>query len=404
MHYSYKLMILPTHEAAKELCGYITKLYPGFSKTESKDYGDNSVLTKFSDGKALIIAETDFKEQTCIISSDIPLDELADLYTQQEKAVRSADRTERMNKKHFFPVLELLKSLKGVKYVWVPAGIVIIYIIANIIISGSFYIDIGIYPAGALLIGFLLGWIWLLPAIPVTMLTSYSKSGFVSKAVTMSLPLMSAAYLTAFFLIPELTKASLAHIYVFMLYAFYEPIYIIGSSPLIYLAVLPYMIIDDLCTFLRKELHGKKPSGLHTFFGWMYAVLGSIGIVVIGTSVIDSREPITPNVDLNIMYNEALTDKYAKLYGNDMLNIAEYAMSHNISDWEECPDESLEYSWQHVFSGDIDSGLEISQIDQTVRFSCGKDGDFLVNTDTDELYKDSFHYYSVPCGGDAYEA
>ncbi|MGN0695466.1 MAG: hypothetical protein ACI4J5_01730 [Oscillospiraceae bacterium] len=404
MQYSYKLTIPPAHEAVRELTENITTLYPGFSKTESKDYGDNAVLTKFSDGKAMIVAETDFKEQTCIISSDIPLKELIKLYVQEEKAVRSVDRADRMNKKWFFSVLDLLKSLKAVKYIWVPAGIVIIYITANIITSGSFYIDIGIYLAGALLIAFLLGWIWLLPAIPVTMLTSYSKSGFVSKAVTMSLPLMSAAYLTANFLIPELTKVSLSDIYGLMMYGFYFPVFIIGSAPLIYLAALPYMIIDDLCISFRKELHGKKPSGLHTFYGWLYAVLGSIAVVIIGTSVIDSREPITPNVDLNIMYNEALTDKYAVLYGNDMLDIAEYALSHNVTDWEECPDESLESSCQHVFSGDIVSGLIIDKDEQTVRFSCGKDGDFLVNTDTDELYKDSFHYYSVPCVGVAYDA
>lgn len=402
MQYSYKPMIRPTHEAVKELCENITKLYPAFSKTESKDYGDNSILTKFSDGKSLIIAETDFKEQTCIISSDIPLEELMTLYTQQEKTVRSVDRAERMNKKLFFPILDLLKSLKAVKYVWVPLALIIISV--AITKGEALHYGLQLLAEGYLGIGFLLGWIWLLPAIPVTMLTSYGKSEFVSKAVTMSLPLMGAAYLTAFFLIPEAVRMSILDIFQLAAFIVIYPTSIIGGIGTLYLIALPYMMIDDVCIIRRQHIHGKKPSGLHTFFGWLYAVFGSIAIVIIGTSVIDSQVPITPNVDLTLAQEEALTEKYAVLYGNDMLDIAEYALSHNVTDWEECPDESLESSWQHVFSGNIDSGLLIDKDEQTVRFSCGRDGSFYVDTDTDELFKDSFHYYSVPCGGGTYEA
>lgn len=394
MNYSYNLQIQPTHEAVKELCGYIAELYPDFSKTESKDFGDNSILTKFSNGKNIIIAETDFKKKSCIISSDIPIDELALLYDQKEKTILSPDRADNMNS-----FLHFLKRPKAVKYLWIPVILVIlsmIFIEPNILAIGPFA------AIAFLALGAALGWIWLLPAIPAALLISHGKSEFASKAFTMSLPLFGAAFLTAFIFIPEGIRVHISDIVMIIGISLVDISEIIALIVLIYIAALPYMIIDDISASRREKLLGKKSSKLTTFLGWVYAVLGSAAIVILGTSVIGSQVPITPNVDLYQMKLEAETEKIAARYGSDMLKIAEYSAVHNVTDWEYCPDEKLKGSWRNVFSGDIDTELETDG--STVRFNCGADGEYCIDTETGMLYRDNIMYnIGVLCGGDEYE-
>ncbi len=349
---NYTIKLPAGQKSINGLCSKITELYPNIKLDEIKKYGDSSEMARLSDGEKRITAELDTASGRVTLASDIPLKELYEHYYALEKEaddsgsaelsrLRAAERLRRLPS----GFLGLFKKPAFIKYVIFP-----IALIARCSLAYDNPFILTLLDAAEILLLFAaaFGWIWLLPAIPAALLSAYGKSGFVTKAITMSLLPMGAAYFSA-----ELPGMPWG-------FRFYG----LGLLLIIYILILPTMVIDDICQHRRKVIHGKSCSFGHSAAGWAYAAVGSAAILLLSFGLGCYADLTEIRVEETLYDAEAVCystvrEKYNTFYGDDMKAVAEYAARHGCTDWTECPDESLEESWTRLTEAGVYPYVEL---------------------------------------------
>lgn len=360
---NYNIKLPAGQRTMSGLCAKITELYPNIKLDEIKKYGDSSEMARLSDGEKRITAELDTASGRVTLASDIPLKELYEHYYALEiesddggnaelSRHRAAERFRRLPSRF----LGLFKKPAFIKYAVIP--------IALIAACSLLYVDPFFYAllsaVGIFLgLGAFLGWIWWLPVIPAALLSAYGKSGFVTKAITMSLLPMGAAYFSA---VQFRTGAFYWEEFRIILLGL--GIFSFGSLLTIYILLMPIMAIDDICQHRRKVIHGKSCSFWRSAAGWAYAVVGSAAIMLISFAVgnyADSAEVQVGQMlyDAEAVCYSTVREKYDTFYGDDMQAVAEYAVRYGCTDWAECPDESLEASWTRLTEAGVYPYVEL---------------------------------------------
>lgn len=360
---NYNIKLPAGQRTMSGLCAKITELYPNIKLDEIKKYGDSSEMARLSDGEKRITAELDTASGRVTLASDIPLKELYEHYYALEiesddggnaelSRHRAAERFRRLPSR----LLGLFKKPAFIKYAVIP--------IALIAACSLLYVDPFFYAllsaVGIFLgLGAFLGWIWWLPVIPAALLSAYGKSGFVTKAITMSLLPMGAAYFSA---VQFRTGAFYWEEFRIILLGL--GIFSFGSLLTIYILLMPIMAIDDICQHRRKVIHGKGCSFWRSAAGWAYAVVGSAAIMLISFAVgnyADSAEVKVGQMlyDAEAVCYSTVREKYDTFYGDDMQAVAEYAVRYGCTDWAECPDESLEASWTRLTEAGVYPYVEL---------------------------------------------
>lgn len=360
---NYNIKLPAGQRTMSGLCAKIAELYPNIKLDEIKKYGDSSEMARLSDGEKRITAELDTASGRVTLASDIPLKELYEHYYALEiesddggnaelSRHRAAERFRRLPSR----LLGLFKKPAFIKYAVIP--------IALIAACSLLYVDPFFYAllsaVGIFLgLGAFLGWIWWLPVIPAALLSAYGKSGFVTKAITMSLLPMGAAYFSA---VQFRTGAFYWEEFRIILLGL--GIFSFGSLLTIYILLMPIMAIDDICQHRRKVIHGKGCSIGHSAAGWAYAVVGSAAIMLISFAVgnyADSAEVQVGQMlyDAEAVCYATVREKYDTFYGDDMQAVAEYAVRYGCTDWAECPDESLEASWTRLTEAGVYPYVEL---------------------------------------------
>lgn len=360
---NYNIKLPAGQRTMSGLCAKITELYPNIKLDEIKKYGDSSEMARLSDGEKRITAELDTASGRVTLASDIPLKELYEHYYALEIEAddggnaelsrhRAAERFRRLPSR----LLGLFKKPAFIKYAVIP--------IALIAACSLLYVDPFFYAllsaVGIFLgLGAFLGWIWWLPVIPAALLSAYGKSGFVTKAITMSLLPMGAAYFSA---VQFRTGAFYWEEFRIILLGL--GIFSFGSLLTIYILLMPIMAIDDICQHRRKVIHGKSCSFWRSAAGWAYAVVGSAAIMLISFAVgnyADSAEVQVGQMlyDAEAVCYSTVREKYDTFYGDDMQAVAGYAVRYGCTDWAECPDESLEASWTRLTEAGVYPYVEL---------------------------------------------
>lgn len=360
---NYNIKLPAGQRTMSGLCAKIAELYPNIKLDEIKKYGDSSEMARLSDGEKRITAELDTASGRVTLASDIPLKELYEHYYALEiesddggnaelSRHRAAERFRRLPSRF----LGLFKKPAFIKYAVIP--------IALIAACSLLYVDPFFYAllsaVGIFLgLGAFLGWIWWLPVIPAALLSAYGKSGFVTKAITMSLLPMGAAYFSA---VQFRTGAFYWEEFRIILLGL--GIFSFGSLLTIYILLMPIMAIDDICQHRRKVIHGKGCSFWRSAAGWAYAVVGSAAIMLISFAVgnyADSAEVQVGQMlyDAETVCYSTVREKYDTFYGDDMQAVAEYAVRYGCTDWTECPDESLEASWTRLIEAGVYPYVEL---------------------------------------------
>lgn len=360
---NYNIKLPAGQRTMSGLCAKITELYPNIKLDEIKKYGDSSEMARLSDGEKRITAELDTASGRVTLASDIPLKELYEHYYALEiesddggnaelSRHRAAERFRRLPSR----LLGLFKKPAFIKYAVIP--------IALIAACSLLYVDPFFYAllsaVGIFLgLGAFLGWIWWLPVIPAALLSAYGKSGFVTKAITMSLLPMGAAYFSA---VQFRTGAFYWEEFRIILLGL--GIFSFGSLLTIYILLMPIMAIDDICQHRRKVIHGKGCSFWRSAAGWAYAVVGSAAIMLLSFAVgnyADSAEVQVGQMlyDAEAVCYSTVREKYDTFYGDDMQAVAEYAVRYGCTDWAECPDESLEASWTRLTEAGVYPYVEL---------------------------------------------
>lgn len=360
---NYNIKLPAGQRTMSGLCAKITELYPNIKLDEIKKYGDSSEMARLSDGEKRITAELDTASGRVTLASDIPLKELYEHYYALEiesddggnaelSRHRAAERFRRLPSRF----LGLFKKPAFIKYAVIP--------IALIAACSLLYVDPFFYAllsaVGIFLgLGAFLGWIWWLPVIPAALLSAYGKSGFVTKAITMSLLPMGAAYFSA---VQFRTGAFYWEEFRIILLGL--GIFSFGSLLTIYILLMPIMAIDDICQHRRKVIHGKGCSFWRSAAGWAYAVVGSAAIMLISFAVGNYADSAEVQVGQMLYDAEAacystVREKYDTFYGDDMQAVAEYAVRYGCTDWAECPDESLEASWTRLTEAGVYPYVEL---------------------------------------------
>lgn len=360
---NYNIKLPAGQRTMSGLCAKITELYPNIKLDEIKKYGDSSEMARLSDGENRITAELDTASGRVTLASDIPLKELYEHYYALEiesddggNAELSRHRTAERFRRLPSRLLGLFKKPAFIKYAVIP--------IALIAACSLLYVDPFFYAllsaVGIFLgLGAFWGWIWWLPVIPAALLSAYGKSGFVTKAITMSLLPMGAAYFSA---VQFRTGAFYWEEFRIILLGL--GIFSFGSLLTIYILLMPIMAIDDICQHRRKVIHGKGCSIGHSAAGWAYAVVGSAAIMLISFAVgnyADSAEVQVGQMlyDAEAVCYSTVREKYDTFYGDDMQAVAEYAVRYGCTDWAECPDESLEASWTRLTEAGVYPYVEL---------------------------------------------
>lgn len=361
---NYNIKLPAGQRTMSGLCAKIAELYPNIKLDEIKKYGDSSEMARLSDGEKRITAELDTASGRVTLASDIPLKELYEHYYALEiesddggnaelSRHRAAERFRRLPSR----LLGLFKKPAFIKYAVIPIALTVI---CSLLYHGEMSVYLFFY-VGLMLVefGVLAGWIWWLPVIPVLLLSAYRKSGFVTKAVTMSLLPMGAAYLGALQFRTGTTavEESLITLLEMGIFSF-------GSLLTIYILLMPIMAIDDICQHRRKVIHGKGCSFWRSAAGWAYAVVVSAAIMLISFAVgnyADSAEDRVAKMlyDAEAVCYATVREKYDTLCGDDMQAVAEYAVRYGCTDWAECPDESLEASWTRLIEAGVYPYVEL---------------------------------------------
>lgn len=117
-----------------------------------------------------------------------------------------------------------------------------------------------------------------------------------------------------------------------------------------YFLILPALIADDILTRLHIKKHGHDANKAVRY-------LPFIGAAVCGAFICIMYSNIYKGIDAaKVQAAQHMTDEgivyLDENYGKDFTEVLVYADEHDWTDWNTCPDESVETSWRRVFFSD----------------------------------------------------
>ncbi len=282
MTYTYVIGKDPTNEDFKALCKRIGELYPGYEKKDGKKYADGAENARWEKGELVITAELEASPAVLTVTSDEELPELEREYRLKEKERRKHERRER---RLFYSTF--MGSSARVKFLFIPVIILIWFAVYLITVFGDWYSD----PTAFLIDYFFtvveiesnfwtfLGWVWLIPAGAAVIWAASFKNPVVTKLLTAALPVLGVIYGCIRF------GLRVAEIFFGALYIGYL------SLPVLYMAALPYLVIDEIACRRLLKLTGNRPSKKVSIICWVlsYAVSSAVPTVfmLVESSVVE---------------------------------------------------------------------------------------------------------------------
>ncbi|MDE7295373.1 MAG: hypothetical protein K2N72_13195 [Oscillospiraceae bacterium] len=279
MTYTYVIVKDPTNEDFKALCKRIGELYPGYEQKGGKKYADGAENARWEKGEFAITAELEATPAVLTVTSDEELPELEREYRLKEKERRKHERRER---RLFYNTF--MGSSARVKFLLIP-GIIFVWFAVNLItVFGDWYSD----PTDFVIDYFFtvvgivsnfwtfLGWLWLLPAGAAVIWAARFKNPVIIKLLTAALPVLSVVYGCMRF------GMRVAEIFFGSLFIGY------ASLPVMYMAVLPYLVIDEIACRRLLKLTGERPSKTMSVICWVLSFAASAAVLA-SFSIVENR-------------------------------------------------------------------------------------------------------------------
>lgn len=365
--YTYKIYDRADSEIFSQLKKDIAQMYPEFSEKRESREGDGSLTAFFTCERTgeSIVAELSYANGNIVVTSDICMEKLSEKCSAAARPVKPD--TGLIDMLHSTS----LYSPMGIKLIVVPAVLVIIAIVFNMLTDSGvygcgFFYDL-LYPLAVMAVAVLqlCGGIMFIPAAALSLWLAENKRSDAYK-----LPL------AAFLVFAEL------HAMIFYFYDYagsaYGALYLFGGAMLlvsqllhIYILLLPLIITDEIAAVKHEAVYGKRMSFWQSASYWictavvMLAVC--IGFFMIGSSDKHDDYFYFDEPESRYQYTDEVIPPLLAEYGSHMRTVADYAVSHNYYDWYCCPDESVKDSWQALFE---DSDRYIFDYELTDRSSC----------------------------------
>lgn len=354
MSYTYVINKNPTGEDLKTLCKRIDELCPGYERAGGRKYADGAENVRWEKGQLAITAELEAAPAVLTVCSDEALPALEREYRllgreQKKRNVKDTLRYGGWGLRDLF-----FGTFARVKFIFLPClfgGIVLVLFL----LSGGFpeilYTAVWVVMGAlTLLAGFavMLGWVWLIPAGAAAVLVAEKKSSVGVKLIVTALPVISIAYGCRWYGVHE-----------YLDYIYTDPLsllmILVTGSPVIYLAALPYMIIDEVACRRLMTVTGARPRARVGVLCWAVSFLLSLALMAAANypEFVDreyfTSERYYARMEAERRYDEARRELIYMRYSDDISDIARYAAENNYYNWTECPDRSVEEQWRRVF-------------------------------------------------------
>ena len=356
MHkYSFIIDSKANRERFQKNLELIKKLYPDYTEKDITASPDGSETAVLQCGKSTILLENNTSSNWIRVSSDRDLNKLltcGELCT--ETGAQPQLQTKSLPKRILIKwiIVPIVIFLLPVLCLTADLGILLYPFLIMLNVVFYYVYDVAVY----------FGWILYLPAVPLALFSAHIKKPWISKAVTMSLPVLSTAFfLSEFIFSTNKTFEEIGWfseiIYQILCYPQYIPLLLLA----LYLFILPVLIIDEIVMNRRETVFGTKRLGVGaSAAGWGISAAAMVAITVISFFVVNYANTnsiafYTENEQHDyIAYAEnsvtrARFEHIKENYGEDILTVAEYAYEYNYYNWYECPDKSVEAEWEKLF-------------------------------------------------------
>lgn len=367
--YTYKIYNRADSEIFSQLKKDIVQMYPEFSKKRESKEGDGSLTAFFTCDRTgeSIAAELSYANGNIVVTSDIPMEELSKKYFTKPKA-ESCDTG----------LIDLhsisLYSTMGIKLIVVPAVLVIIAIVFNMLTDSGvygygFFYDL-LYPLAVMAVAVLqlCGGIMFIPAAALSLWLAENKRSDAYKLPLAAFLVFAELHAMVFYFYDFYDYAGISYV---ALYLFGGAMLLVSQLPTVYILLLPLIITDEIAAVKHEAVYGKRMSFWQSASYWictavvMLAVC--IGFFMIGSSDKHDDYFYFDEPESRYQYTDEVIPPLLAECGSDMRIVAEYARSHNYYDWYCCPDESVKESWQALFE---DSDRYIFDYELTDRSNC----------------------------------
>lgn len=335
-----------TGEDFNRLCRRIDRIAPGYVRAEEQRFDGGIRNIRWVQGERAILAEIEPDHRAVTVCSDEPFPKLAALAERWKKRGRIGKLFSR-----------LTLSSRAVKFIVIPLllaaglGVQIVSSAGEL----AFFLPL-ILLSAALYEAVIFGWWLLLPAGAAVMKLAdrgYEKAARWTEA---ALPVVSAVYACLF------SRDILSQFFSSVSGGFS-----LLAPAAVYLAMLPYLIINDMAKRRLEKLGAAKGDRRSVLPRLAFAGL-AVSLMVscsgLAESYLDSCE-MEREFTFSIAQRQletAQAELTAVQYGRDMEAVARYALEKNLEDWSECPDESLEQQWERLFAGGAaDTRIYVSQ-------------------------------------------
>lgn len=367
--YTYKIYNRADSEIFSQLKKDIVQMYPEFSKKRESKEGDGSLTAFFTCDRTgeSIAAELSYANGNIVVTSDIPMEELSKKYFTKPKA-ESCDTG----------LIDLhsisLYSTMGIKLIVVPAVLVIIAIVFNMLTDSGvygygFFYDL-LYPLAVMAVAVLqlCGGIMFIPAAALSLWLAENKRSDAYKLPLAAFLVFAELHAMVFYFYDFYDYAGISYV---ALYLFGGAMLLVSQLPTVYILLLPLIITDEIAAVKHEAVYGKRMSFWQSASYWictavvMLAVC--IGFFMIGSSDKHDDYFYFDEPESRYQYTDEVIPPLLAEYGSHMRTVTDYAVSHNYYDWYCCPDESVKDSWQALFE---DSDRYIFDYELTDRSNC----------------------------------
>ncbi|MDE6594334.1 MAG: hypothetical protein K2K57_14880 [Oscillospiraceae bacterium] len=269
MTYTYVIGKNPTAEDFKALCKRIGELYPEYEKRGGKKYADGAENARWEKVGFAITAELTAAPAVLTVTSDEELSELESEYRLKDRRVY-----ERREQQFFYDTF--LSSGARVKFLLIPgifyvgwAAYALITCIADgFSIGDTMFFSFLLPVLGMGFLGMLFGWLLLIPAGFAVNRAARLKNPVIVKLLTAVLPVLSTVHACIFFDLGD-----------YAIYIFGALLILPFSLPVLYMAALPYLAIDEIACRSLLKLTGKRPSKAVSVICWVLSFGASAAVL-----------------------------------------------------------------------------------------------------------------------------
>lgn len=384
MGYTYIINKNPTGSDFRELCKRIPELYPDYERTGGKKYADGAENVRWKKGGLQITVELEADPAVLTVNSDAALPEL-----EREYRINDKKRKVHSQREQFYSFFhKLTENSVRVKFLGIPLTIFVVYsllMLAACALWEDFSAIFAIPLVPLALLGVLyviLGWVWLIPAGIAIHSAARLKSPLIVKLFISLLPALSVAYSCKYFDLTYYSDEIFGLLPILPL-----------SLPLLYIAALPYLAVDEIACRRLEKITGKRPKAKTSVICWILSFIAAAGVLA-GTAEFErnfgsteqNHAAYNAQYSADSRYEDAQRELIFDRFGSDIYAVAAYSFTENCTDWRECPDKSLEASWRRLFlSGaasyditiyDSELTMEIYGVDVTITAVPEKEGKF----------------------------